>query len=420
MLNNALFEIYPSSGLTDVPGFKCAATACDIRFQNNQRLDLAVVYSELPCNVGAVFTQSKIVAAPVMLSKEILQQKEFVRAIVVNSGNANACNGDQGGRDARKMVEISHQKLNLDEKESVLVCSTGRIGRPLPMEKIKRGLISTCQQLKNTQEAGKEAAMAILTSDTREKMVSVRFNYQGSIIFMSGIAKGAGMIQPNMATMLAFIATNVRIENSLFQDLLEKSVEKSFNAISVDGDTSTNDSVIALSNGQSNVVVLPEDDLLLKKFRSALDYITTKLAEEIVSDGERISKVVSITVEGGESDHNAEKVARSIGNSLLVKTSWHGNDPNWGRILAAAGYAGVDIQENKIDLFYESFKGLGVEKAVPVMESGKALPKNQGGWSRIVKEPRFGILLKLNAGLGKFQLLANDLTEGYVSFNKNE
>ena len=420
MKNNPLFDIYTPNGLTDVPGFKCAATACDIRFQNDHRLDLAVIYSELPCNVAAVFTQSKIVAAPVTLSKARLQQKEFVRAIVVNSGNANACNGDQGWKDALKMLEISHQELNLNEKESVLVCSTGRIGRPLPMEKIKKGLISTCKQLENTQEAGREAAVAILTSDTKEKMVSIRFDYQDQTIFLSGIAKGAGMIQPNMATMLAFIATNVRIENSLLQDLLEKSVKKSFNAISVDGDTSTNDSVIALSNGHSNVMVSIKDPLLLERFGSALDYITAELADEIISDGEQISKVISITVEGTYSNKDAEKVARSIGNSLLVKTSWYGNDPNWGRILAAVGYAGVEIKESKIDLFYDSFKGLGTKKAVPVMQSGKVIPKNQDAWSRIVKEPRFGILLKLNTGLGKFQLLANDLTEGYVNFNKSE
>ena len=420
MQKDPLFEIYKPNGLTDVPGFKCAATSCDIRSQNNQRLDLAVIYSDYPCNVAAVFTQSKIVAAPVTLSKESLQQKELVKAIVVNSGNANACNGDQGLRDAREMIEISHQELGLSAKDAVIVCSTGRIGRPLPMEKISRGLKTICHQLNDTQKVGKETAMAILTSDTKEKMVSIRFNYQGEMIYLSGIAKGAGMIQPNMATMLAFIATNARIENSFFQDLLEKSVNKSFNAISVDGDASTNDSVIALSNGQSNATVSVKSELLLEIFRSALDRLTAELAEKIVSDGECITKVVSITVEGAKKNKDAEKIARSIGNSLLVKTSWYGNDPNWGRILAALGYAEVEIQENKIDLFYDSFKGLERDKSIPVIINGKSLPKNLQDWSKMVEKPRFGILLKLNIGLDKFQLLANDLTEGYVNFNKSE
>ena len=399
-----------TAGITEVPGFQAAGVGCDIRRKNNDRLDVALVYSPLPCVAAGTFTTNDVKAAPVRLCQEHLSSARQFHAIIANSGNANACTGDDGAADALEMARRTALGLRVAET-AVLVCSTGRIGERLPMENVRSGIDKALGSLGSSPEHGTKAAWAILTSDTKPKTATASFEFAGKTIVVSGFAKGAGMIQPNMATMLAFIGTNIALEPSEAQELLHSCVLGSFNRISVDGDTSTNDSAVLLANGESGIALASGAAGLQQLFRRALHDVCYALARKIVGDGERISKVVTMQVTGAPSAAAAEKVARSICNSLLVKTSWFGSDPNWGRVLHAAGYARVGLQEEKINLCYN---------AVPVIAHGTPLHANKTLWKAEVAQKHFTITLDLGLGDGAFEMLASDLTEGYVNFNKSE
>jgi glutamate N-acetyltransferase/amino-acid N-acetyltransferase len=306
--------------------------------------------------------------------------------------------------------------------DSMLVCSTGRIGRALPMKNVRAGIKHAAGILAPSREAGLNAAEAILTSDTRSKRVTARVPWNKGFITISGMAKGAGMIQPDMATMLAFIATDAEVSDPLLRAMLKKSVAGSFNAITIDGDMSTNDTVLIFANGASGTRVTKSKTTLFNRFSAALDYVCGRLAYLLVSDGERISKVVELSVRGTRRTGDAEKIARAIGNSLLVKTSWYGGDPNWGRLVDAIGYAGVPFDAEKLDMSYRDFphdpKTKG--KPVPILKKGVPANRNLPAWRRIVGQPQFSIILNFNLGKGSFRLLSTDLTEGYVDFNKSE
>jgi glutamate N-acetyltransferase / amino-acid N-acetyltransferase len=399
-----------TAGITDVPGFMATGVGCDIKQNGKSRLDLAIIYSRKPCTAAGVFTLNDLKAAPVRICQQILAENKSFHGIIANSGNANACTGEQGILDASTMTSLAEQACNAP-KNSIFVCSTGRIGRLLPMQVIKEGIAKAGTSLGNTSEHGTRAAEAILTSDSKIKTVTAKINHKGKTITLAGIAKGAGMIQPNMATMLAFIATDAAVETTLFQKLLSVANKKSFNAISVDGDMSTNDTVIALANGESGINISTEDNDLYAKFQEALFQVCSQLATKIVKDGERVTKCITLKIEGTRTDEDAEKVARAVANSLLVKTSWYGNDPNWGRLADAAGYARVGLEENKLDIKYNDCFAL---------EKGKYLNENISKWKTIVSEPEFNININLNLGKGSFQMLTTDLTEGYVDFNKSE
>ena len=402
-----------SAGISDVPGFVAGAAGCDIRNKNDlARLDVAVLFSNKPCSGAGVFTVNAVKAAPVRVCQEILRLGKDFRGIVANSGNANACTGEGGMDDTREMAKIAADALGVSP-EQIFVCSTGRIGERLPMEKVARGIRAAAAERSADPEQGKRAANAILTSDTRSKSITVRTEIGGKTVTVSGIAKGAGMIQPNMATMLAFLATDAEVEQTFLQEILGEAVRLTFNRITVDGDMSTNDTVLLLANGESGVAISQKDAAATDVFRQAVWKVCDYLADKIVSDGEKITKVVELFVEGAASEEDAEKVARAIGNSLLVKSSWYGEDPNWGRLADAAGYSGAEFDDRQFDIFYGD---------IPAVSAGEPVHANKPKWKEYVRARRFTITIRLNTpgGEGRFRLLTTDLSESYVRFNKSE
>jgi len=399
-----------SAGVGDALGFATAAIACDIREKGTDRLDLALVCSTAPCTGAGVFTRNDVKAAPVRVCREILDTGKPLHGFVANSGNANACTGEQGLADANAMAERAAAATHLPHN-SFLVCSTGRIGRAMPMPRILTGIDQASAALVLTPAESRRAAEAILTSDTRPKTCTARFTWQGRTVTVAAMAKGAGMIQPNMATMLAFLCTDAAAPASLLHEVLADVTTRTFNAITIDGDMSTNDTVLLLANGASGVDLSTAPAAARTLFTEAVEKVCACLAEKIVGDGEKISKVVEILVRGACDEEAAERVARAIGNSLLVKSSWFGGDPNWGRVLDAAGYARVGLVEEKLDMFYDD---------TPVLAHGIAQNQHLARWKEIVKQPRFRITLDLRLGEGAFRLLASDLTEGYVNYNKSE
>ena len=401
-----------SPGLSDVPGFRVGAAGCDIRNKATDRLDLTLIVADRPCAAAGVFTTNDIKAAPVRFCQQVLAVSAGqIRGLVGNSGNANACTAAQGDADASAMAKLAAIAVGAPA-DAFLVCSTGRIGELLPMAKVAEGIKASAARLSREAAEGVRSAHAILTSDTRPKSVTARFVWEGKTITIAGIAKGAGMIEPNMATMLAFVCTDAAATPAELKTALKSASDQSFNCVSVDGDMSTNDTVLLLASGVSGVSVGAAAPAPLRAlFQEALDKVCFALAEKIVGDGEKITKVVSVEIEGGSTRSDAEKVARAIGNSLLVKSSWFGEDPNWGRLADAAGYARTGLDEAKLDIYYDD---------VPAVLGGKPLPENKPQWKQVVKAARFAVRLKLNLGDAKFRLLAADLTDGYVNYNKSE
>ena len=300
---------------------------------------------------------------------------------------------------------------NGDDADEVLVCSTGRIGEKLPTSRITAGIKDAAEDLSEGVEGGRSFLRAILTSDTRTKSCFAEVEGDSGAYRIAGAAKGAGMIEPNMATMLAFLTTDAEVEPPLLRQLLQDVVGETFNKITVDGDMSTNDTVLLLANGFSRVRIASSDTVAVTAFREALGRVCRHLAKKVVGDGERITKVVDLKIDGAVDDSAAERVARAIANSLLVKTSWYGNDPNWGRLVDAAGYARVGLDFDKIDLFYDD---------EPTLLQGEPQTRNRKKWQAVVERESFAISLNLNQGEGSCQLLTTDLTEGYVDFNKSE
>lgn len=409
-MNPAIQITDPSTGNGEAKGFHTAGVACDVRNLGKERLDLAIVYSPTPCTAAGVFTTNDVKAAPVLVDQQVLASGAPIHGFVANSGNANACTGAQGMADAREMTAISEQAAGAPAG-SFFVCSTGRIGRLLPMTNIRKGITSAGAALEYSASQSLNAANAILTSDTKPKTVTASFVWHSKTVTVAGMGKGAGMIEPNMATMLAFLTTDAKVVKALLQKVLSAANASSFNAITVDGDMSTNDTVLILANGESGVAVTEAESELLALFQDAVSIVCRKLAEKIVGDGERVTKFVHLHINGAQSAAAAEKIARAIGNSLLVKTSWFGSDPNWGRLMDAAGYARVGLVEEKVDLFYND---------VPALLQGAPQEQNVAKWKSIVAQKKFSITLNLNLGDAHFELLSTDLSTGYVDFNKSE
>jgi glutamate N-acetyltransferase/amino-acid N-acetyltransferase len=397
-----------SPGLSDVPGFELAAAACDIRGKADDRLDLALVHSSRPCTAAGVFTRNAVKAPPVRICQDLLKKRGAFHGIIANSGNANACTGAEGLRDGVDMGRVAEEATGSLEG-SYFVCSTGRIGEYLPVDRIRKGIEEAAREKTASPEGSRRAADAILTSDTHSKRVTARAEINGRSFTVSGMAKGAGMIQPDMATMLAFLATDVDASAEILDRVLRRSIHDTFNAITIDGDMSTNDTVLLLANGAGPVSITDEGSEAV--FYDAVHAVCDALADLLVSDGEKITRVVEVRVEKAANDKDAEKVARSIGNSLLVKTSWFGGDPNWGRLADAAGYSGAALEEDRLDILYGD---------IPAMIGGRPLHERKPEWKEIVSRPRFRITVRLNLGDGCFRILASDLTEGYVNFNRSE
>jgi len=387
---------------TKVPlGFRAGGIHCGIK---KSRKDLALIISELPATAAAVFTLNKVQAAPVLVSKNNLIGSETFRAIVVNSGNANACTGERGFKDAVTMMNVTADVLGVNPQE-VFVASTGVIGEPLPIQKIIDG-IQIIADMTSARDFS-DAAEAIITTDTFAKTYSSSFEINGKDVTIYGMAKGSGMIHPNMATMLGFVLTDAAIEKNIFQTILSDTNKKTFNRIVVDGDTSTNDMVIALANGASGATISP-GTASYKIFEEQFTKVLKKLALDIVLDGEGATKLVEITVDGALSDSDAEKAARTIALSPLVKTAIHGEDANWGRIIAAVGYSGIEFDPAKFEIIINSMQILNQNYivALPTVEANQTL------------KPQFiDLQIKLNAGNGKATCWTCDFSEEYVKIN---
>ena len=403
-------------------GFKCAAVFCDIKklgtgkgSQKGRKDDLALIVSDVPAAVAGMFTTNQVCAAPVKISRQRAIRK-FARAIVVNSGNANAATGEQGMKDAHRMTQLAAKALSTNERE-ILVCSTGRIGVPMPMQNVERGIRGCAPRVTRSTSSARKVAEAIMTTDTRRKEIAVEIEIDDAEVRIGGICKGAGMIQPGMATMLAFITTDAAIESMTLKRALKTAVNLSFNRITVDGDMSTNDSVIALANTRAGNRWIHERSRYLRPFQSALNFVCLELAKMIVRDGEGTSRVVTLHVHGARNDREAEAAARSIANSSLVRTSWFGGDPNWGRILCALGYSKAKIDETKVDVGYAPTQS---RKILFAFRRGRPTNVALKALATITSQPEFDLHVDLHRGRGEFLIYAADLTEDYVALNKGD
>jgi len=394
--------------ITNVRGISCWGAHTGIK---SLRRDLAIIFSEKPGSVGAVFTQNKVIAEPLKISKKNVQDGT-AQAIIINSGNANCCTGEQGYKGAEAMVKATAKELNI-KCEDVIVASTGIIGEPFPTNDILKGIKDIAPKVSKKSSAGSFAANAILTTDTYAKEGFLEFKLDDYAINMGGIAKGSGMIHPNMATMLCFILTDASIEPKLLQKAVKESVDKTFNMITVDGDTSTNDMVVVLANGMAeNETIVSEKSEWYVEFRTRLEEVMSHLAQLIVLDGEGASKFIQYDVINASDELEASKLARKVSSSSLVKTAIFGRDPNWGRILVAAGNAGVPFDYEKVDLY------LGNDKQkVLLMEQGKPQQYNKNLMKKILRESQIFITLDMCQGDKEARAWGSDLTTDYVLFN---
>ena len=394
--------------ITNVKGIKCWGAHSGVK---SLRRDLALIYSVVPANAAAVFTRNKVVAEPIKISRENIKGG-IVQAIVINAGNANACTGKDGYAGAEAMVKATAKHLEIDEKH-VLVASTGIIGKPFPTEDIVAGIEKIAPKLSNQSSAGSFAANAILTTDTYPKEGFLEFELHGREVNMGGIAKGSGMIHPNMGTMLAFIVTDAAIESALLQRTLKYCVDRTFNMITVDGDTSTNDMVAVIANGKAeNDMLTSEEDEGYEDFRSNLLEMMEHLSKLIISDGEGSSKFVEYKIVNAADEELGRRLARSISSSNLVKTAMFGRDPNWGRIICAAGNAGVPFDYEKVDLY------LGNEETmIQVLEKGAPLDYDVNYMKKLLRESHISVKMDLLEGDAEATAWGTDLTTDYVLFN---
>ncbi len=417
-------------------GFKANGVFCDIKkigtgkgSEKGQKPDLALICSDDKCVTAGMFTTNQVCAAPVKLCIKRMK-KGIARAIVANSGNANACTGEQGLKDAYEMAAETAKILNIKEEE-VLVASTGRIGVLMPMENVKRGIHLAAENLGSKVEDAEKAAVAIMTSDTRSKQFAIEFNLAGTTVRIGGMCKGAGMIHPGMspngkrpasisnlhATMLCFLTTDAKIASAALQEALQEAVAQSFNRITVDGDMSTNDTVLILANGKAGNPEISSSKTgeLFQTFAEMLKVVCCELAKMIVRDGEGASKFVTILLNGAKNNIDADTAARAVANSVLVKTSWCGGDPNWGRIMDAIGYSKAKIIEEKVDIGYSNSEFMQILWAV---KNGRPTEVSFADLCKIVGNKEFNVHINLNNGEGSAVIYSSDLTEDYVDFNK--
>ena len=387
-------------------GFKTGSVHCGLK-RDKRNHDIGIIFSEQPCKTAALFTTNQIVAAPIKLSRNVVKNGT-AQAIVVNSGNANACTGKKGEKDAESMALLTSGHLNIKSDE-VLVASTGIIGHHLPMAKIKAGISNSSERLGNKNTHAISIAKAIMTTDLVHKQIAVKTKIGGKEVTIGAIAKGSGMISPDMATMFCFITTDAAISLNTLRSCIKKSTEDSFNQITVDGHMSTSDMVAILANGMAanrTITSSTKSDLTL--FQKALDYVTINMAKEIVKDGEGATKFIQIEVHEAKTISDANKIARTIAESPLVKTAINGEDSNWGRIVSAAGYAGITLDESKLKLAVN--KITIYKKGLPVTPAPKRL-------NSVMKKKEITIQLHLGMGNKSTTLWTCDLSKEYVSIN---
>ncbi len=404
---NNSFDFVENGGVTSPAGFLASGAVAGLKQSGNP--DMALLYSEKDCSFAGTFTSNLFCAAPVRYCREICEKSKTVRAMVINSGVANACTGLEGYNNSRKTAEEAAKILNVEACQ-VLVASTGHIGDQLPMDKIVNGIRLGADTL--SADGGAAAARAIMTTDTCPKELAVSFTLNGKKVTVGGMCKGAGMISPKMiaaphATMICCVTTDAKIDNALLSTLLASSVENSFNRITVDNDMSTNDTVIVFANGCSDVEI-KKDSAGEKIFAEALNMVTGHLARAIVYDGEGVTKFISVEVSGAGSDSDAEKCARAIANSPLCKTAWFGGDPNWGRILAAAGYSGAKFDPENFTLFFDE---------IPVIKGGLPAGTEESKMAEVMKRREFAVKVDLGEGQSSATVWTGDFTYDYVKIN---
>jgi glutamate N-acetyltransferase/amino-acid N-acetyltransferase len=398
--------------VTYARGFRAGTAACGIKaftagasaIPSGQRDDLCVIYSTMPCDVGGVFTTNKVKSASVVIDQLHLQHGR-VRAVTINSGNANACTGAQGFKDALLMAKLSADRLDLDP-DQVLVSSTGVIGRYLPMHAIKGGIAQACASL--SEEAGEAAARAIMTTDTVPKTSQLEVEIGGATVRVGGMCKGSGMIHPNMATMLAYITTDAAVEPGLMAAMVKSIADRSFNQVTVDGDSSTNDTFLVLANGAAGNEMVGAGSVEAEQLEMALVEVARALARSIARDGEGATRLISVKVEGAVSDIDARVAARAVASSSLVKTAVHGGDPNWGRIVCALGYSGSELALDKLHL---TVGGL------TVFERGSGVEVDLAAVRRAFEQPEIEIVATLGLEDGRAEAWGCDLSEEYVRIN---
>jgi len=387
-------------------GFRFSATACGLK--KTGALDLALLSSDVPASAAAVFTQNLVVAPPVVVSQENLRvSRGRMRAVIVNAGNANCATGSTGREASLKTVEETARRLFCQPRE-VLVCSTGVIGVQLPLDKILRALNGIARNRRPSARSFAEFALAICTTDTRPKTATANFKMAGRRIHFIGCAKGAGMIHPNLATTLAFVATDAAISPSLLQKTLRDVASRTFNCISVDGDTSTNDTLLVLANGQAGAPPIQAGTSAHRAFANALEEICHSLALQIVADGEGAQRVIEIEVRHAKTEAEARRIAQTIATSPLVKTAFAGGDPNWGRVFAAAGRSGVKFDPKRVDIHLAG---------IPVLSRGQPLDFNERAASNRLLEKQVQVVIDLRAGSASTRFWTCDFTAEYVRIN---
>ena len=396
-------------GVTAAKGFKAAAVAAEIKYKG--RTDMAMVYSEVPCVAAGTFTTNVVKAAPVKWDQDIVYNHPSAQVVICNSGIANACTGAEGYGYCKETADAAAEILGV-AADSVLVASTGVIGMQVPIDRIKNGVKMMAPKLDGSLEAGTEAAKAIMTTDTKKKEVAVQIEIGGKTVTVGGMCKGSGMIHPNMCTMLGFVTTDAKISKKMLQEALSEDVKDTYNMVSVDGDTSTNDTVLLLANGQAGNPVIDTKNEDYKAFCEALHAVNACLCRKIAGDGEGASALFEVKIIGAETKEQAVTLSKSVETSSLVKTAICGHDANWGRILCAMGYSGAQFDPEKVDLFFESAAG-----KIQIMKDGVAADYSEEEATKILSEPEVTAIADIKMGDQEATAWGCDLTYDYIKIN---
>ena len=396
-------------GVTAAEGFEAAAAAAGIKYQG--RDDMALIYSGIPCRAAGTFTTNVVKAAPVKWDQKIVAEAPYVQAVVVNSAIANACTGAEGYGYCKETAEEAAKVLGVPET-AVLVASTGVIGMQLPMDRLKKGISLLKEAKGEGAEKGTAAAKAIMTTDTVHKEIAVQVELGGKTVTIGGMCKGSGMIHPNMCTMLAFVTTDAAISKEMLQRAVSADVKDTYNMISVDGDTSTNDTLLVLANGLAGNPEITEENEDYRTFAAALNEVNTYLAKKMAGDGEGATALFEVKIVGAESKEQAVTLSKSVVTSSLVKAAIYGHDANWGRILCAMGYSGAQFDPEKVDLFFESAAG-----RIQIIENGVAVDYSEEEATRILSEPEVTAIADVKMGTASAVAWGCDLTYDYVKIN---
>ncbi len=398
-----------TGGVTAAKGFEAAAAEAQIKYKD--RKDMALIYSQVPCVAAGTFTTNVVKAAPVRWDQEIVKKSANVHAVIINSGIANACTGEEGYGYCEQTAQAAERLLRIPAS-SVLVASTGVIGMQLPMDRIRDGVALLAEGKADTEEAGLEAAKAIMTTDTKPKYVAAQVEIGGKTVTVGGMCKGSGMIHPNMCTMLGFVTTDAAITKEMLQKALSDDIKDTYNMVSVDGDTSTNDTVLLLANGMAGNPVIDRENEDYAVFKEALNYVNTELAKKIAGDGEGATCLFEVKVIGAESKEQAVTLSKSVITSSLTKAAIYGHDANWGRILCAMGYSGASFDPDRVDLYFESAAG-----KLKIIENGVSTGYSEEMATKILSEEYVTATADIKMGEASATAWGCDLTHEYVNIN---